>query len=78
MTSIYGETGEREAEGLVELAAVCGLSREDASREVAGILSVTSQWKSAAAKNGCRQTEVQLMGKALAQVQTRLEAAFRL
>lgn len=77
-TAVYGETGEGEAEGLVELAAICGLLARDATHEVARILDATSQWASVAAKNGCKQAEISLMSGAMLQSEERLRAAFGL
>ncbi len=77
-TAIYGEGGANEAEGLAELAAVCGLSPEDAKSEVANILAATSQWKSVAARNGCKPSEISLMSAAMKQAQQRLRSAFKL
>ena len=78
MTTIYGESGANEAEGLAELAAVCGLSQEDATSEVTSILAATSQWKSVAARNGCKPSEISLMAAAMQQAQERLRSAFKL
>ena len=78
VTTIYGESGANEAEGLAELAAVCGLSQEDATSEVTSILAATSQWKSVAARNGCKPSEISLMAAAMQQAQQRLRSAFKL
>lgn len=76
VTSIFGETGKGEIDGMKELAEVCGLSAAAASRSVASVTRAARDWKIFAKRNGCRETELRLMGPVIEERTSALSAAF--
>lgn len=60
VTSIFGENGADETSGLLDFAAVCGVSRVAARRIVAEVLGAMRSWREAARRNGCRDAELAL------------------
>ena len=58
VTSIVGEVGIGEVQGLKDLAAYAGLEDSEATSIVREIISVTARWKLFARKNGCSNDDI--------------------
>lgn len=78
MTSIVGQAGSREAEGLRDLTAYAGLGREEAANLVACVLSATGQWRSHAQRNRCSEREMRMFEPVFESKRHDLERAFGL
>lgn len=78
VTSLVGEDGAREAEGLKELAAYAGLGTEEASRTVEKVLDTAARWQDYARKNGIREKELKLFAPLFRQKAKALRSAFGL
>lgn len=77
-TSIVGQAGSREAEGLRDLTAYAGLGREEAANLVACVLSATGQWRSHAQRNRCSEREMRMFEPVFESKRHDLERAFGL
>ncbi len=77
-TSIVGQAGSREAEGLRDLAAYAGLGREEAANLVARVLSATGQWRSHAQRDRCSEREMRMFEPVFESKRHDLERAFGL
>lgn len=75
-TAVYGEAGDGEASGLKELAVVCGLGRATTADAVASVVSAARQWSACARRNGCKESEMAVMGRVIEERCDALDAAF--
>lgn len=78
VTTIAGESREREVRGLCDLAAYCGLSPDDARRIVTEVVAVVERWRSAARRNGCPEREQALFAPLFTKKLRELRGAFGL
>ena len=62
-TSIFGEAGKSEVEGLDSFGEICGLSAEAKAQIVGGTLASVRHWRAFAKRNGCKDSECDLMGR---------------
>lgn len=62
VTAVYGEVGERVADALWDFAEVCDVSREEARSIVRSTVGAARQCEGFAKKNGCKQSEIRLLG----------------
>lgn len=60
VTSIAGEKEGRDATGVRDLAAYCGVSPDEASAVVENVLQTVGQWRVVAKKNGCPKRELEM------------------
>ena len=78
-TSILGEAGPGgQARALCESAAEFGLTAKQAQSIVASVLRPIANWRAAARRNGCRESEVRLFEPVFAQGVDELRDAFGL
>lgn len=77
VTGILGETGEKAAAMLLELASYAGLSNEQAQKTIGQVLQVTSRWEHYAKKNGCPERERKLFAPMFAEKQAELSQYMR-
>lgn len=75
-TSVFGETGKTEVDGLKELAESCGLAAEKSSLAVARVLRGVRTWRALAKRNGCKEAESELMGRVVDERAHALSTAF--
>lgn len=75
-TTVFGEAGGSEAEGLAELAPTCGLSSQEAAERVSAILDAMGNWKRIARRCGCPKAETALFEPVFSDRCTALEKAF--
>ena len=59
VTSIAGELEGRDAAGLREFAAYCGVSSDEALAIVESVLCAVAQWRTTAKRNGCPERELE-------------------
>lgn len=78
VTTIAGESREREAQGLCDLAVYCGLSPDDARRVVSVVVAAVEGWRNAARRNGCSEREQTLFASLFAKTLHELREVFRL
>lgn len=78
VTTIAGESREREVRGLRDLAAYCGLSPDDARHIVSGVVAAVEGWRNAARRNGCPEREQALFAPLFAKKLHELRGAFEL
>lgn len=76
VTAVLGETGDRAAQALRDLAAYTGLDAEQAAAVVSEVLAAAGRWKTAARKNGIKEKEITLFVPAFARSAKALRAAF--
>lgn len=76
VTSVFGETGKSEVDGLRELAEVCGLTTEQSTTAVARIVRAARSWRDFARRNGCGEAETELMGRVVNERTQSLHTAF--
>ncbi len=60
VTSVAGETADREGRGLVDLAGYVGIAPDEAQSIVGSVLHAVSLWRGMARKNGCPERELNL------------------
>ena len=65
VTAIYGDTGVVEKATLDAFAEACGLKPEVACGIASEVLAATDKWRTLAKKNGCSESECNLMSSAL-------------
>ncbi|SFX55947.1 HipA-like N-terminal domain-containing protein [Olsenella sp. kh2p3] len=76
VTSVFGETGRSEIDGLRELAEACGLTAEKSATAVARVVGAARLWRSLARRNGCKEAEGELMGRVVDERVQALNEAF--
>ena len=74
-TAIYGEVGNGEARGLVDLAASFGLPKVKMQSIVQDVLSAVSKWQTVAHANGCSDAEQRLFASTFLHCAHTLEEA---
>lgn len=76
-TSIFGEAGKSEVEGLDSFGEICGLSAEAKAQIVGGgTLASVRHWRAFAKRNGCKDSECDLMGRVIEERCAALESRF--
>ena len=75
-TSIFGEAGKNEVEGLDSLGEICGLSAEAKAQIVGETLASVRHWRAFAKRNGCKDSECELMGRVIEERCAALESRF--
>lgn len=78
VTTIAGESREREMRGLRDLAAYCGLSSDGACRIVSAAVAAVEGWRNAACRNGCPEREQALFAPLFTKKLHELRGAFDL
>lgn len=78
VTTIAGESREREVQGLRDLAAYCGLSPDEARRIVSKVVAAVEGWRNAARRNGCPEREHTLFAPLFTKKLRELRDAFGL
>ncbi len=76
VTSVFGETGRSEIDGLRELAEACGLTAKKSTSAVARVVGAAHSWRSLARRNGCKEAEAELMGRVVDERVQALNEAF--
>lgn len=76
VTSVFGESGAREAIALADLLDVFGLSRQDASVAVSKVLDAMADWRAIARTNGCKEAEISMFAPVFSNRMKALETAF--
>lgn len=75
-TSIFGEAGKNEVEGLDSFGEICGLSAEAKAQIVGETLASVRHWRAFAKRNGCKDSECELMGRVIEERCAALESRF--
>lgn len=75
-TSIFGEAGKSEVEGLDSFGEICGLSAEAKAQIVGETLASVRHWRAFAKRNGCKDSECDLMGRVIEERCAALESRF--
>ena len=75
-TTIFGEAGTNEVDGLDSLGEMCGLTAEEKSRIVRQTLTAVRHWRTFAKRNGCKDSECDLMGRVIEERCAALESHF--
>ena len=75
-TSIFGEAGKNEVEGLDSFGEICGLSAEAKAQIVGETLASVRHWRVFAKRNGCKDSECDLMGRVIEERCAALESRF--
>lgn len=75
-TSIFGEAGKSEVEGLDSFGEICGLSAEAKAQIVGETLASVRHWRAFAKRNGCKDFECDLMGRVIEERCAALESRF--
>lgn len=75
-TSIFGEVGKSEVEGLDSFGEICGLSAETKAQIVGETLAPVRHWRAFAKRNGCKDSECDLMGRVIEERCAALESRF--
>ena len=75
-TSIFGEVGKNEVEGLDSFGEICGLSAEAKAQIVGETLASVRHWRVFAKRNGCKDSERELMGRVIEERCAALESRF--
>ena len=78
VTTIAGESREREVQGLRDLAAYCGLSPDEARRIISKVVAAVEHWRDSARRNGCPEREQTLFTSLFAKKLRELRAVFGL
>lgn len=75
-TSIFGEVGKNEVEGLGSFGEICGISAEAKAQIVGEMIASVCQWRAFAKRNGCKDSECELMGRVMEERCAALESRF--
>lgn len=75
-TSIFGEVGKNEVEGLDSFGEICGLSAEAKAQIVGETLASVRHWRAFAKRNRCKDSECELMGRVIEERCAALESRF--
>ena len=75
-TSIFGEAGKNEVEGLDSFGEICGLSAEAKAQIVGETLASVRHWRVFAKRNRCKDSECELMGRVIEERCAALESCF--
>lgn len=76
VTSVFGETGRLEIDGLRELAETCGLTDEKSTSIVAKVVRAAQSWRNFARRNGCKEAEAEFMSRVVDERTQALHEAF--
>ena len=76
VTAIIGEAGESEVNGLDSLGEMCGLTAEAKARIVGEMIASVRHWRVFAKRNGCKDSECELMGRVMEERCAALESRF--
>ena len=76
VTALFGEAGKGEVEGLDSLGEICGLKAEERANIVRQILAPVRHWRAFAKRNGCKDSECDLMGRVIEERCAALESRF--
>ena len=75
-TSIFGEVGKNEVEGLDSFGEICGISAEAKAQIVGEMIASVRHWRVFAKRNGCKDSECELMGRVIEERCAALESRF--